>query len=165
LLLSPLHVDRLSKAQSGIGWRPQHISTDFWLSTFERKVSAGASKSSECSAPASGERFDQEGRPVRYAHSRSPCGDSPRLRMPFGAARRGVSQSGLPLVLPACARAFRRTAKVALVSATPPATPVWFPLKSCVASCLEPTEAPAVLLLADCAWAVLWPTGLTRFDT
>ena len=165
MLLSPLHVDRLSKAQSGIGWRPQHISTDyistdFWLSTIERKVSAGASKSSECSGPASGERFDTR-------TSRSPCGDSTRLRMPFGVARRGVSQSGLPLVLPACARAFRRTAMVALVSATPPATPRVVSLE--IMRCQLPGTNGGPSGFASRGPCIgrheIWPTGFTRIDT
>ena len=90
--------------------------------------------------PASG-----EGLPRRET---GPCGDLPRLRsrLERPASERDVSQSGLPLLFAGQgARAFRRTAKVAIVSATLPATPRMIPLEIMRwPSCLEPTEAPAI---------------------
>jgi hypothetical protein len=100
-------------------------------------------ESSECLCPASGGGFAKKGDrfDTRMFRMYRPCGDSPRLRMSHGAAasekvhlylayrwfcRLGLEGKGL--ITPS----FRRTAKVAFVRATLPATPAWFPQKSFV---------------------------------
>ena len=133
MLLSPLHVDRLSEAQNGIGWRPRHIRTDFWLSILSARYSPLPRRNVWSRF---GRGVCQEGRPVRYTHvpRLPPCGDSPRLHSRLEAAaseeaylaRRRFCRLGLEgkaLELP-------RTSEVAIVSATLPATPRMIPLES-----------------------------------